>query len=191
MLQTWPIVTIGMKTTRTLLPLTPEELLQLKRQNNHYRIAQYVAWGLLPVCGVLFFWKYYAIASILLFVLVVGIATLSVLMRHTKKDMEAGVKTELIGPVESLVIRKPGCTITFEKMPESRVRISVKTPGGFEEYDQPLVLGAGERDLFFYTVVIDGESIDVSRGQFFRLDQGNTVRIAFTSSKKVLEVENV
>lgn len=179
-----------MTSKRKIVELSSEDKALIKKKVVTFDIGLIVSLGLLVFSIYpLFAWSNLTLTIFLDVIGLAGTAGFLYMKRLVGKDLVDGSKTIIQGFVDSLEIKQSGNKITYQKQPNQRVKISVDTPNGFKELDQNLVLGAGEKDLFFYMMTIDGVTLKLSRSAFFSLETGDHIEVAFSASQQVLHLK--
>lgn len=174
------------------LALEAKDLEKLRERVSYYRIGLWVSY-LLILAGIiiLVFIENPFVSFMIGGIGLAATVAFYIQISKVKSDLKSNTKIRISGIISNLLIEKPGCTVTYEKIPPDKVKIDVKTPSGFELYEETIVLGAGQKDLFFYTLHIGSKEIQLSRAQFFSLDKSDNIVIEISKNQEVLSLSKI
>jgi hypothetical protein len=181
-----------MEFKKEILDLDAGDNKRLKKQIGLYRIGQIISFFVLGFGALAYtLWDNPFIVFMLAILGLGGVAGFSIMIKRVKDDLKNAKKTRITGKVTQLEIKQSANQISYEKLPNNRVKIEVKTPSGFENYEQDYVLGAGEKDLFFYILHIGAEKLRITRQEFFSLDEGDPIEVEYSESREILSLVKV
>lgn len=112
-------------------------------------------------------------------------------IKQIKNDMLSGYKTRIVGAIERLWIHKSGCSIVYKKLSDQRVEIIEKSAKGTTILNQNYVLGAGEKDMYYYKLLIGGEELIINRSDLLSIDAHDKIQIEYSKNKTVLSLKKI
>lgn len=108
--------------------------------------------------------------------------------KKIRKEMKSGKKIRISGKIDELTISRPGESISWKMISPDQVQLSIKTPGGSKEVIEPVDLAPGQKDEYFYELLINGRKITLSRKQFFTFDPGKEVNLEILPNNELIRI---